>query len=944
MNEVSFNNLEEAVLCFYQSNNPLQAEAQKWLTELQNSPQIWKVIWEDLLPSKRTELQFYGATILHSKLLKDWCDVPANEYEPLKQKLLESVIHFKDGPKLVLNRLCITLAVYVIRSAPFWPQAVGELISLFQSAVGNVSPGTLAYLLLEILIVIPEEYQTILLSKNERILVRSSLENDSVSVISLLEAAFADSNLDLRLQVVKCAKSWLEFGLPPENCDTLFSHLIDTVLITYKNPDLSQCSINAIEAISILCNHPNNDKLPKRVVEFFKKLIVLSEIFNSSHEVANNDIIPCLYTLFITLGDSHIRVIVEALLVEEKRDVFLKLMYIILQASNAPGYYPKDEVYSVQTLNFWYSLQDEVLSDKFKHTAAANIVKPFYKKLVTIFMHKSMWPLDINQWNNEDKNTFRCYRQDIADTYMYCHTILSHELLDMIYQLLQVSISDPDVAGKWREIESYLFAFYAIAENAMCSEHPRILNCILLLQNLPLSNMNVHVSQTTMELLGSYAEWFSTNPQFLEPVLSLIFTGAENPQLAAPATLALKDITKECKTAITPYAEQIARKTADILLRKHLKASEEMRLIFSLGKVVSLLPLETIYVYLNAIVSPYVEKLQSILANPPEDRKKTLPEITDCIGVFTQLFLGLEAKPAVGRLLENVLPILKEVISKYKEYKVVSSVCIAIKCAVSNLSDVTDDCSYLPMIVEIILTTYPNNPHDCILDLAKQLLVLFGNSTNCNMVMSSLLKKLCITTLVLFENTTPENVSEHTSLFEHFYSFCANVLKKNSKLLLHTDGINWVSLFRYAGFALCAQEATTVKAASLFLSNVITISREQEALVMIVQDNGFELVYHIIIAIGKVSPRNCLDHIADVLLALSKKYCDWLSRWLNEILAQEDFPSPKATRGAKERFATSVLKEKANKRRLQDTTREFSFLCRGLLNKDYIEESSSSIL
>lgn len=85
---------------------------------------------------------------------------------------------------------------------------------------------------------------------------------------------------------------------------------------------------------------------------------------------------------------------------------------------------------------------------------------------------------------------------------MYCYAMLSHELLDIIYQLLQVAISDPDVVGKWREIESYLYAFYAIAENAMFSGHPGILNCILLLQNLPLSNMNVHVSQTTMELLG----------------------------------------------------------------------------------------------------------------------------------------------------------------------------------------------------------------------------------------------------------------------------------------------------------------------------------------------------------------------------------------------------------------------------------------------------------
>lgn len=53
-----------------------------------------------------------------------------------------------------------------------------------------------------------------------------------------------------------------------------------------------------------------------------------------------------------------------------------------------------------------------------------------------------------------------------------------------------------------------------------------------------------------------------------------------------------------------------------------------------------------------------------------------------------------------------------------------------------------------------------------------------------------------------------------------------------------------------AGFALCAQEVRTVKAASLFLCNVIIISREQDALLMVVQDHGAELVYLILNAIG----------------------------------------------------------------------------------------------
>lgn len=56
------------------------------------------------------------------------------------------------------------------------------------------------------------------------------------------------------------------------------------------------------------------------------------------------------------MGESHLKIFVESLLSAE-RDIFLKLLYIILQASNAPGSYPKDEVYSIQTFTFWYQLQ-----------------------------------------------------------------------------------------------------------------------------------------------------------------------------------------------------------------------------------------------------------------------------------------------------------------------------------------------------------------------------------------------------------------------------------------------------------------------------------------------------------------------------------------------------------------------------------------------------------
>ncbi len=46
--------------------------------------------------------------------MKYWHEVPKENHEELKQKLLETIVAFGAGPKIVLNRLCIAVSVDVI--------------------------------------------------------------------------------------------------------------------------------------------------------------------------------------------------------------------------------------------------------------------------------------------------------------------------------------------------------------------------------------------------------------------------------------------------------------------------------------------------------------------------------------------------------------------------------------------------------------------------------------------------------------------------------------------------------------------------------------------------------------------------------------------------------------------------------------------------------------
>lgn len=45
------------------------------------------------------------------KLMKYWNEVPQDHYELLKKHILEAIVKYAMGPKIVLNRLCIAVSI-----------------------------------------------------------------------------------------------------------------------------------------------------------------------------------------------------------------------------------------------------------------------------------------------------------------------------------------------------------------------------------------------------------------------------------------------------------------------------------------------------------------------------------------------------------------------------------------------------------------------------------------------------------------------------------------------------------------------------------------------------------------------------------------------------------------------------------------------------------------
>lgn len=112
-------------------------------------------------PFQVPEIQYFGANALHTKISRYWSDIPSDQYESLKTQLFSQIACFSSGSKMVLTRLCVALASLALNTMPeAWPGAVAEMVRVFQEEGGGVDGRARCLALLELLTVLPEEFQT----------------------------------------------------------------------------------------------------------------------------------------------------------------------------------------------------------------------------------------------------------------------------------------------------------------------------------------------------------------------------------------------------------------------------------------------------------------------------------------------------------------------------------------------------------------------------------------------------------------------------------------------------------------------------------------------------------------------------------------------------------------------------------------------------------------
>uniref|UniRef100_A0A3Q3M281 Importin-13 n=1 Tax=Labrus bergylta TaxID=56723 RepID=A0A3Q3M281_9LABR len=903
------------------------------------SAQAWQFCWALLGPDKLPEVQFFGASTLHTKISRHWTDLPTDQHESLRMQLLSHILHFSSGPKMVLTRLCVALAAMALNLIPqAWSQPVADMVRAFQpqtpdseGAESVQEPHVHCLALLELLTVLPEEFQSSRLAQARRAQLREALTGEWAMVCPLLRQLLQsqDSSVQVKERVLRCLSSWVGLDVPLGE-----SHeLVQDCFPALSNPELFD---TAVETIVNAISQPDCQRYIDALVNLVPLVLGLHDQLKAAAQDGDMETSHGICRIAVAMGETHSRVLLEQV---EHWQEYLALVNMILFCTDTPGHYPVRETTSSLTLTFWYTLQDDIMSfEEEKQVVYLQVYRPVYFQLVDVLLHKSHYPSqeEYASWSSDDKEQFRIYRVDISDTLMYVYEMLGAELLSNLYDRLGRQLMDPQQSAVWQDTEALLFGFQSIAETIDVNYSDVIPGLIGLIPRINISN--VMLADTVMYTIGSLAEWLADHPVMLGGILPMVLQGLVKPELSVSSVSTLKRICRECRHDLGPYAQDILTVSQDVLVKEIHKSSQCMWLMQALGFLLSALPVEDILVRLHALITPHVQQLDSLAQQEPNPANKQL--IIHILGMLSSLFTTLDIRHAddsegassprlppspsaqnpVVVVLQQVFTLIQTILSKWlNDSEVVEAVCGVFDKSVRTL--LHDFGPMVAQLSEMLGLIYSAFPQSSTLDLARQVRPPHSN-------IKSLIELLTSTTLNIFQQGNRKK-------FPTFFVFLHNKILKRKPDVYLSDQLDVKALFYCGILSLKFPETPTVKAASLFFTELLPRCKDVPSLGEVLQRDGKLLTETILQAVGGGSPRSLTEHFSEVLLSLNRHCPALLSQWLKETLQSPGFPSAQVSTEQKHNFSQQLLREQTHKRRVKEIVKDFSLLCRGMQGSGY---------
>ncbi|KAL7747197.1 hypothetical protein RI367_007408 [Sorochytrium milnesiophthora] len=627
----SIEEIERVLDTFYAPTTSPQdrKQCQSWMLAVQRDESAWHWAWNCLRQSQNVNVQFFGAQTLQVKLARDWDTLPADSAGSMRDGLIEAIAFFSDkaASSMVMRKLCLALTTYAQKTVPHkWPSFFTSLFEQFERQYwakgGSGDDAHFLYMaLMEILTVCPEEFQAHNMAGTQRTRLTQEVLDAIPTVLSFLQQQLAarEPVAGYREKCLRCLLSWLHFGIPIATLIPLLNQVIELL------PQESTFEA-AVQVLCELVSHPSNARFEETICQGMLPLMVggwIHDSFQRCFQGASGSLtiidtnlptacqwkpeedeetLQCIAKLMSAMAETFPTYMVKHMatpLVQQFLDMMVQIILF-------PGYFGADQEISDIPLQAFYLIQETLadppaagtelatqstnsstdslidLTNDDDDVPAPTITLPpeleaatsrLFSNVLAALCSKVRWPSakQWKSWPKDKQEKWGHFRRDAADTMLVCYYVLRKNALSIVLGLLQsAASSQAGSEDRWQAFEAVMFALKSMSEAIPADESefvPHIINQATFSQ-MPLES--IRLRQTTLRLLGCFAEWIKRHPETLTLAIELLANALYDASSASSAVRGLKDICDLCRDQLSsgfPYLLSVYQKVKDQLSR-----------------------------------------------------------------------------------------------------------------------------------------------------------------------------------------------------------------------------------------------------------------------------------------------------------------------------------------------------------------------------------------
>ncbi|KAK9450139.1 armadillo-type protein [Limtongia smithiae] len=762
----SFAPVSRALSALYSNTDRhTKQEAGQLLEQFQKSPEAWSTTHSILVShALPLETKLFAAQTLRSKVIYDMNQLSDESKLQLRSSLLDLLVAYKAGPKIIVTQLCLALANLAIQLLS-WHNAVQEILTV----CGNDASS--APIILEFLKVLPEEatdVRKISLSEEELRTRTVELLQDNASFVMNLLIAYVESASTPKSShalIFECLNSWLR-EVPLQM--VINSALLNLVFQALASDDLFDSATDCV--CSMIRETRDVDETLPSISILYAKIMQLRPRIAASKDLPED--FKNYTRIFAEAGEAW-----HMLIARMPKD-FRGLVEAIAECAA----YDDDLEVVQYTFYFWYLLKQMLVLDRYD--TAKRELHDVYLSLIDIIIAHLHYPYDERNGDlfgndKEAEEKFRAFRHEMGDVLKDCCAVVgasnalrkAYAKVDECYQTQQAG---ENVA--WQNFEAPVFSMRAMAREVDLDETHVMPQIMDLLVRLP---KHKKILFAVILVLGRYTEWTAKHPEYLQIQLQYITGGfSENDsEIAGAAAQSMMHFCRDCNSQLASYFGQIKGFYEQVAQKISLDSLYD--LTDGVAHLVAAQAIENIYASLKSVCDPIVERIY-VKANGPVDdsSNKKIADEMDLLDTFARLvhppILNGAINPCIQYWMET-WPLVDLLLSSRGQSTAISErVCKFLRTLMCSYRN--DFYSMLGMVAEKLVAGFEKYHYGCFLWASGIAVREYGNEYSDKNIQEAVWEfayRQCITTFTYMSSV---NLGDIPDVLEDLFRLLSNLV------------------------------------------------------------------------------------------------------------------------------------------------------------------------